>query len=166
MLTMNEARLTLLPYLSSNLRSRITGFGEEGFAQVRREVEQIVLTGRYNLATGFAGLKDFASGLVEFRAGEILDLLKFVLAVLVFRFWRGVGRGVIVELRRSQEQRKPQTLLSSTFAYLLRLLGHALRPLDWLVFLLLLAWLFPWFFRGLLAGDSATPCLPGDGHPY
>ncbi len=146
MLTMNEARLTLLPSLSSDLRSRITGFGDEGFAQVRREVEQIVLTGRYNLATGFAGLKDRASGLVEFRAGEILNLLKFALAILVFRFWRSVGKGVIIELRRSQETRKPQTLLSSIFSYLLRLLGHALRPLDWLIFLLVLDWLFPWFF--------------------
>lgn len=147
MITMNEARLSLIPALSPDLRSRVTGFGSEGFDQVMREGNQIALTSRYNLATGFAGLKDFGSGLLEFRADEVLDLLKFLLVILGFRIWRGVGKNIIGELQRAQEHRRPATLLSSVLGYLLRVLKHALRPIDWLVLLLFLDWLFPWFFE-------------------
>lgn len=146
MITMNEARLALLPSLSSGLRSRVTGFGAEGLDQVGREVKQIVLTVRYNVATGFAGLKAFTTGLMEFRASYFLVIFELLLAVMVFRFWRGVGDTVVGDLERTQSSRKPPTLWSSLSAYLLRLLRHALKPLDWLVLLLVLNWLFPVFF--------------------
>jgi len=146
MITMNEARLSLIPGLSPELRSRVTGFGSEGFDQVMREVKQIALTSRYNLSTGFADLKNFGSGLLEFRADEVLDLLKFLLVILGFRFWRSVGKNIVGELRRAQAHRKPPTLLSSILEYIFRVLGHALRPIDWLALLLILDWIFPWFF--------------------
>lgn len=146
MLTMNDARLSLLPALSSGLRSRITGFGEDGLNQVAREVEQIVLTLRYNAATGFAGLKAFAGELMDFRARTIVAIMELLLVVLVFRFWQGAGDSVLADMERTQRSRKPPTIWSSFLAYLARLLRHALRPLNWLILLLVLDWLFPLVF--------------------
>lgn len=146
MQTMNHARLALLPSLSSGLRSRVTGFGEEGLDQVKREVKQIALTLRYNLATGFADLKAFARDLMEFRAGHLLLIFQILLIVVVFRFWRGVGGSVLADMERTQRAHKPQTFLSSLLAYLFGLIRHALRPLDWLALLLVLNWFFPAFF--------------------
>ena len=146
MQTMNQARLALLPSLSSGLRSRVTGFGEEGLDQVKREVKQIALTLRYNLATGFADLKAFGRDLMEFRAGHLMLILQILLVIVVFRFWRGVGRSVLGDMERAQRAHKPQTFLSSFLAYIFNLIRHALRPLDWLALLLVLNWLFPAFF--------------------
>lgn len=146
MLTMNDARLTLLPALSSGLRSRITGFGEEGLDQVAREVKQIALTLRYNAATGFAGLKAFGRELMDFRARHLVAIMEILLLILVFRFWQRAGESVLADMERTQRGHKPPTILSTFLAYLLRLLRHALRPLNWLILLLVLDWLFPVLF--------------------
>lgn len=146
MQTMNEARLALLPSLSSDLRSRVTGFGEEGLEQVRREVKQIVLTLRYNLATGFADLKAFGGALMDFRPGHLLLILQILLVIVLFRFWRGIGPSVLGDMESAQRAHKPQTFLSGFLAYVFGLVRHALRPLDWLALLLVLHWLFPAFF--------------------
>lgn len=146
MLTMNDARLALLPALSPGLRSRITGFGEEGLNQVGREVKQIALTLRYNAATGFAGLKSFASELMDFRARTVIAIMEILLVMLVFRFWQGAGDSVLADMERTQRSRKPPTIWSSFLAYLFRLVRHALKPLSWLILLLVLDWLFPLVF--------------------
>ena len=46
---LNGARLSLLDLGSDDLHTRMTGFGVDGIAQVRREVEQIGLELRYRM---------------------------------------------------------------------------------------------------------------------
>lgn len=146
MLTMNDARLALMPALSSQLRSRITGFDEAGFDQVAREVKQIVLTVRYNIATGFAGATEFGRELTQFRPGQVLRLFEILLVLFAFRIWRTTGDSLVAELQHAQEARKPPTLLSTFLAWLARLYRHSRRPLDWLILLMIVGWLFPGLF--------------------
>ncbi|KIG14761.1 Cdc6-related protein [Enhygromyxa salina] len=85
---LNRARLTLLDLGSSDLRSRMTGFGQDGVEQVKREIDQIGLELRYRIQA----LPRLARGLFAQLESSPLPLIfsaiKLGFLLLLFRYWR------------------------------------------------------------------------------
>ena len=143
MIDMNEVRLSLIPALSGPMRSRITGFGEEGFAQVRREINQMMLTLRYTIVSGPKRVSAALQPLLHPTPQLVLSLLRLALVALAFQYWRRRGDGMLALAERSNAGQRPPTLVSTGLALGISYLRKVRGPLDWLIFLIILHWLLP-----------------------
>ena len=143
MVAMNGARLALIPHLSAAKRTSILGFGREGIAQAQRETSQIILDLRYHLQ-GWRNFLASASDLIlRPTPALVLGVLRSLVIVVLFRWWRHAGGGILQRTQAELDSRRPRTLASSLQA---NMIGHARnvrRPLDWLVFVLVMRWLMP-----------------------
>ncbi|MEZ5656102.1 MAG: hypothetical protein R3E04_09485 [Sphingobium sp.] len=143
MVAMNSARLALIPHLSAAKRTSILGFGREGIAQAQRETSQIILDLRYHLQ-GWRNFLASASDLIlRPTPALVLGVLRLLVIVVLFRWWRHAGGGILQRTQAELDSRRPRTLASSLQA---NMIGHARnvrRPLDWLVFVLVMRWLMP-----------------------
>lgn len=145
---LNEARLALIPSLSREKRSQVTGFGGEGVAQARREVSQIALQARYYLSSWPRLVSEGA----RFTPQLIFELGWIVLAIFVFRAWRRRGDELLGYSYRDTLANRPENVSKVIFARILHLWRRVRRPLDWSVFLLVLSWLWPaqYYFPGIV----------------
>jgi len=143
MIAMNATRLDLIGALSRPMRAKVTGFDEEGWAQVQREFNQIVLTVRYNVAYAVSRWRSVGDVLTQPNSSQIFGLVQLLIASLVFRLWRGKGDAALESIERTQTSRRPATIASTAIGFGVGILRKARRPLDWLLFLLLLAWVYP-----------------------
>lgn len=146
MTEMNAARLALLPSLSDETHARVTGFDEEGLAQVQREFNQMTLTTRYNVALGVKRFGSFGATSLELRSEVIFGLIKLLALAVGFRLWRRRGDAFLASLESGYAERQPQTLASSFLAFALGLIRKVRRSLDWLLLLLGVRWLAPELF--------------------
>ncbi|MGB5368311.1 MAG: AAA family ATPase [Polyangiales bacterium] len=131
---MNQARLRLFEMLSESRRDGLEGFGPDGIAQVKRELDQIILEVRFHLlvlpreaARKYQQLRS-APGPVVFSIFQLLAL------VLVFRWWRKRADDRLEQSRRAWLQKRPQTNLTrgvSTFVWYVRRIR---KPVEWLAF--------------------------------
>ncbi len=136
MTNINETRLSLIPDLSSELRSQTIGFGETGIEQVAREFNQIVLTMRYNFASAPEQFAKTVYPLVHPTPGLVLILFQVVILVLVFRFWRRNGGPVLVGLQRTNAAKQPPTMGSAALGAAIRYYREVRQPAEWLILLL------------------------------
>lgn len=143
MTDMNAVRLSLIPALSGAMRGRVTGFGEEGFAQVRREVNQMTLTLRHTFVSGPARASLALQPLLHPTPRLVLSLLILVMLALGFRYWRRHGDDVLLMIERANATRQPPTLLSTGLALAIGYLRRVRRPLEWLILVTLFSWLIP-----------------------
>jgi len=136
---MNESRLGLMDMLSETRRESFEGFGNEGVAQVKREVQQIMLEARFDLLSLPRQAAQRYRQLRSAPGSALTGFFQLLLLILAFRWWRRRADSTLEELRRTSLQKRPQTLLTrgvSTFAWYLRRIR---KPLEWLLFLGLLA---------------------------
>lgn len=143
MVLLNEQRLDLIPMLSTARRVAVTGFGPEGIAQVRRELSQITLSVRFELMTWQRLLQARSFDVIQATPSFVFEVLRLVLLVLVFRWWRRRGDTVLAHAQGSLAQRRPVTLLTGLQVRLIEYVRRVRRPLDWLAFTALAYWLWP-----------------------
>ena len=140
MADMNATRLDLIPELSASMRGQTVGFGEAGIAQVGREINQIALTARYNLATAPQQIERTLYPFLHPTPQTLFSLLQAGLAVFVFFVWRRAGNMVLARAILASVRRKPPTLVSAATASVLRYYRDVRHPTEWLILLLLLRW--------------------------
>lgn len=143
MIDMNEVRLSLIPALSGPMHGRITGFGEEGFAQVRREINQMMLTLRYTIVSGPKRVSAALQPLLHPTPQLVLSLLRLALVALAFQYWRRHGDAMLALAERSNASHRLPTLVSTGLALGISYLRKVRGPLDWFLFLIVLRWLLP-----------------------
>ncbi len=136
---LNEARLALIPALSSRKRSQILGYGSQGIAQVHREIDQIALNFRY-YAKSWPRL--ISQGL-EITPKLVFDLSWMVLAVLIFGSWRRRGDLILAHAFRAARSNRRKNVSSAIKARFIEFWRRIRRPLDWLILLVVLNWLWP-----------------------
>ena len=138
---MNQARLRLFEMLSEPRRDSLEGFGPDGIAQVKRELDQIILEVRFHL---LAVPREAARQYQQLRSSPgpvVFGLFQLLLLVLVFRWWRKRADDTLEQSRRSWLQKRPQTHLTrgvSTFVWYVRRIR---KPLEWLAFFAVLTML-------------------------
>jgi hypothetical protein len=147
MAEMNGARLALIPSLSGEMRARVTGFDEEGLAQVRRELNQIVLTVRYNVALGVERFGQLGSTSLRPGSDLIFGVIELLVVVALFRMWRRRGDPLLGSIERGYATRRPVTISSSFLAMAVGVIRKVRRPLDWLLLILAIRWLLPRLFE-------------------
>ena len=136
---MNAARLVLTPELSDAKRAKVEGFDREGVVQAGHEVEQLFLEMRYRLQGGVSILPD--GHLITPKL--VFDLIWIVLALLIFRFWRGRGDTILMHAHDRAVANQKDNLASVMKVRLIAVWHGVRRPLDYVVLLLVLRWLWP-----------------------
>ena len=153
---LNRARLEMLPYLSSDKRSDITGFGSIGFRHARAEVLQVWLTIRYHLHVTSKFLKGLQSGDGRGSTAWAASLiaLKWVVPIAIFIWWRRRAAELLKKWRtalrdaakkRRRRQRRPDVLVR-VLSFIIRIRN----PSEWLLLLWSVLWLLPNSIRSLL----------------
>ncbi|GGD75977.1 hypothetical protein [Croceicoccus mobilis] len=140
---LNDARLTLLTSLSVGKRARVTGFGAEGVAQVRREISEIVLELRFNLQSWRRTLMDLADRVATPSPGFVLAMLRIFVLLLFFAWWRRRGDVILTRAEVEAARKRPRTMALSLQTAALRHWRGIRGPLDWLILTALLWWLWP-----------------------
>jgi hypothetical protein len=131
---LNRARLTLLDLGSDDLRARMTGFGQDGVQQAKREFDQIGIELRYRLQA----LPRLARGLFAELESSPLPLLfsglKLGFLVLLFRYWRKRADPTLERVRDdylARERGNPR--VNATIAISIWYFGRVRRPLELLL---------------------------------
>ncbi|WP_353218260.1 hypothetical protein [Sandarakinorhabdus sp.] len=143
MIDMNAARLQLIDFLSPESRARVTGFDVDGVAQVKREIQQIALTINYNTLMGLERARDREYFISRSGSTIIMAFIELLLLSFIFSTWRKRGGSFLQAVEKKYLAHRPKTLTTSFLTYGAGIAHKLGRPLDWLVFLLLLAWLYP-----------------------
>ncbi|MBS7668727.1 hypothetical protein [Croceicoccus gelatinilyticus] len=143
MALLNDARLAMLASISPGKRSRVTGFGSEGVAQVRREIAEIVLEVRFNLQSWQRTLTDLSNRVARPSPGFVLSMLRILVLILAFAWWRRRGDAILLRAQREAANQRPRTMARSVQTAALRIWRGIRKPLDWLVLVALLWWLLP-----------------------
>lgn len=136
---LNEARLALIPALSSERRSQVTGFGSAGVSQAGREIDQITLQLQYYLQRWprLIGEGITVTPQLVFELGWLL------LSFMLFSSWRRRGGRILANANASIMAGKTNDVSMAIRAQLLDLWRRVRRPLDWAIFLAVVRWLWP-----------------------
>ncbi|MBI1339578.1 hypothetical protein GC169_05110 [bacterium] len=140
MVALNALRLSLIPELSSSNRGAIVGFGNDGAAQAAREVNQIALIARYNLANARQIAERTLQPFLNPTPALVLAFGQIAILALFFRLWRRGGDGPLSRLEAANAERRPATLRSAFIASAVSVYRDVRRPVEWLVLALLIRW--------------------------
>lgn len=138
---LNRTRLQLLDMASSDLHDAVTGFGDRGLDQVRRELDQI------SVELGFHALKLPRYGdllLERLRAspfGVAVAVFQLVILLAAISWWRKRAPRVLKWIRKAMGKRRPLPRAYSWALSTLWYVERVRRPLEmllvlWLVLLL------------------------------
>ncbi|MGE0113527.1 MAG: AAA family ATPase [Steroidobacteraceae bacterium] len=163
--SLNDDRLALLPYLSPERRKAITGFDQSGLDQAWAELRQVTLVLSYHLHTVsdwvrtgvWRSWSDRTMGVATATA----LLLKILLLIGLFYWSRRTGVSLLVDWRERlrEEARRARTLHASRLDGAIDLLLRVLKPLSWLLLVLLIFWLLPDSIARLLEVELAVTIL-------
>ncbi|GAA0869150.1 hypothetical protein GCM10009116_09860 [Brevundimonas basaltis] len=151
---LNQARLDLLPHLSTGKRRALTSFSPAAWNQVSAEFEHLALIIRYHAFVlidaarqGVLG-RDILSASVLLAASTVM----WVLAFVVFAIWRTTARRLFPVWEQRLQAKNLATLRASPEfrLKLLRLFMSVRGPLEWLVLLFVLRGFLPTHVRALL----------------
>jgi hypothetical protein len=135
MVSLYQTRILLLQAVSLELNGRITGHGEAGQVKFKGEMEYMLLYLRFHaIAIPQLGPK-LLDNLVATPVLVIWDLLKLVLVVILFRWWRQWAPQGLVALRGRIIRVRPRTQHSVRFARLVWYLQQVRSPLEWMLLL-------------------------------
>lgn len=152
--TLNEARLDLLPHLSSAKRRATTGFTPAGWNQVSAEFEHLVLIVRYHAHTLAEATRSGVIGRDLLSASALLaaSTLLWILALAGFALWRATARRVLPLWEQGLQEKHLATLRSTPDPRLwgLRLFIAVRGPLEWLIMLFVLRASLPAHVQTLL----------------
>ncbi len=131
----NNSRLSLFDQLSQKRRNELSSFGSEGVQQAKREVDEILLEGRYHLQALPRQLSDLSERLQSSPGPLIALFFQVLLLILVFRWWRKRADAFLEKQQRAWLQKRPQTEFTRAVAGLLWYLRRVRKSLEWLMFL-------------------------------
>ncbi len=146
--TLNHERLALLPSLSADKRSAITGFSSAGLDQASSELRQLTLTLRYQryVVTGWLiALRHPDRTLGRALAGGVLDLLEWLAAFAAFFWWRRRSQALLraLHLRAREGDRQNRLSTPSLLSRALGFVARVNRPAEWLLLIAILDGLLP-----------------------
>ncbi|MCF8710174.1 hypothetical protein [Rhizorhapis sp. SPR117] len=147
MALVNEARLELIANLSPRKRSAVLGFGKEGIAQVSREISQISLDLRYQLANWRQSLDAAIAPFSRPTPSFAFSFVAIVAVTLLFRWWRHHGGALLLASEQALRRRRPRTVANEVQVTLFGYMRRVGAPLDWVIYILLLRWLKPEAFH-------------------
>jgi len=136
---MNQARLRLFDQLSESERDRLTGFGPASAKEVKDELAQITLEAKYSLLSLPRELLELRERLRTSPGSVVAMLVQVLLLVLVFVWWRRRADSILARLQRTWLQKRPQNGFTRGVAGLAWYLRRIRKPLEWLIFLAILA---------------------------
>jgi len=146
MVSLYETRILLLQAVSPELNARITGHSEAGQVKFKGEMEYMLLYLRFHaMAIPQLGPR-LLEQLVATPVLVTWDLLKLILAIILFRWWRQWAPQGLVDFRGRILRIKPRTKHSLRFARLVWYLQEVRSPLEWVLLL--------WVFIEILATPS------------
>lgn len=151
--TLNRERLGLLPHLSTGKRDAITGFTSAGWDQARSEARHLALILRYHqhvAAQWIAMVRRGGAAVSPWKtAGVVVPLL---LGAVGFFWGRRRTQALLRwgEARVAAAERAERRTSSGLALRVVRILQRTHRPLEWILFSLLLFWLLPNGARNLL----------------
>tara|TARA_R110002012_G_scaffold313731_2_gene525664 strand:+ start:15286 stop:17997 length:2712 start_codon:yes stop_codon:yes gene_type:complete len=139
---LNQARLSLIDYLSPAKRRDLTGFTAVGFDQAVSEGRHLVLIARYH---AFATVKWIGSvrhgdGVWTTIGKSAGSLIIWIVALAAFFWWRSTARHVLpnLEVRLQEKNRAELRTRPGPRLLALRLFTAVRNPLEWLIILTLL----------------------------
>lgn len=150
--SLNNDRLTLLPYLSSQRRAAITGFGPVGIDQALSEIRQLVLVLTYHAQTATEWLRSGAWRSGRSAGTAAATLLKLLLAFAAVHWLQRIAKTLLAQWRERirEEARRARTLHAGSREGMVSLLQRILRPVSWLLLVRLVVWLLPPALAGLM----------------
>lgn len=150
----NRERLGLLPNLSPAKRSAVTGFTTSGWDQARAELRHLSLILRYHQRAASSWVQTIkqagGAAFPPWRTAALL--LPIALAVTAFLWGRRKSHALLRwgELRLALADRAERRTTPSLGLRSVRILVKIQRPLEWLLFFMVVLWLLPSGARGLL----------------
>lgn len=156
---LDEARRSLLKYLSPEKRDAVTGLGPTGLDQAFAEIRQVTLVLRYHATASKLWLEDLQDPNAKASTSAVavgFVALKWALAIGAFMWWRRRAdrtlEGLVERLREESTEAKrratgaadPLSLRAVSFFRRVR------RPAEWLLLIWVLTWLLPLEARGIL----------------
>lgn len=152
---LNDARLALLPHVTSEKRDAVTGFSAEGTSQAAAEARQLRLVLRYHkhVISTWARGRSAPDAIAQVSAGRtFLAILEALLAVVVFGWWRRRATASIDALiaRIREADRLARVTAESPAIGGLKILRAIRSPLEWLVLTIALERILPPAISALL----------------
>ncbi len=137
--SLNRDRLALYPHLSSAKRSALTSFNVPGIDQARAEARQVTLVMRYHVRASWNWITNLRDPNRD-RAGEVVagfSLLKILVLIGIFFWWRRRARSIIEMLRERMEEARREYRGARWLTYADRavnLVDRVHNPVAWLIF--------------------------------
>ena len=135
MVGLYETRILLLQAVTPDLKTQITGHGEAGQTKFKGEMEYMMLYLRFHAMAIPQLWPLLLDQLVATPVLIIFDLLKLVLAIVLFRWWRQWAPQGLVDLRGRIMRIRPRTQHSLRLARLVWYLQEIRAPLEWMILL-------------------------------
>jgi len=154
--TLNTDRLALLPRLSVDKRSAITGFTAAGIDQAIAEVRHLTLVVRYRLRATFrsgeTGAERDSASRVAAAGTVAATLVKIALAVGLLFWTRRLAAVLIANWRDRMlaQSRRVRSIHASPRAALAAGLLRVLSPTGWLLLIAAVVWVLPETVQDLL----------------
>lgn len=152
---LNGERLALLPYLSPEKRSAVTGYTPQGTDQAAAELRQLKLVLRYHehVLSGWIRGRGLPSALAQLGTGRaFLAVVEALVALVVFGWWRRRATATIdATIARIREgDRLGRATTESPSIGGLRIVRAVRSPLEWLLLAVALDMILPPAVSGLL----------------
>ena len=161
---LNRGRLSLLPLLSADMRSAVTGFGAAGRDQAAAELRQATLVVRFRLRELAQWLSSLGTSGSERTQGAIavgMLALRWVLPILAFVWWRRRGPRLLKAWRERVRDidRKARVVRKSRLDRALGFVTRVHGPATALLFVQGLMWLMPAELAGKLEFELMSTVL-------
>lgn len=144
---LNTLRLNLIPDLSDEKRSAVTGLGLVAFEQAVAEFNHIMLELRFRLLTTQEWLR--GEIITNTKATSLFAvsffILKWLFAVAIFIWWRRKGDSVLdsIIVQLQQQDRLNRNTTPQPMVRILRFFLKIRGVLEWLVLIWWLEWIIP-----------------------
>ena len=137
MVSLYQARVVLLEIVSPELTALVTSFGEAAQIKFKGEMEYMVLYLRFHaMAIPQLGPR-LLDSLITSPLPVIWELLKLIVAVTLFRWWRQWAPQGLTNLRGRILQARPRRQYSLRIARSIWYFQELLAPLEWMLLLYL-----------------------------
>ena len=134
--TMNESRIELMPYLSARKAAALEGLGADGVRQAGREIEQMTLETRFHVVNIPRLLLHKLDDVTTSPVPLLFGLIKLGIMILAFRWWRRRADGILTNLQESLVARRPENFTTRGGALATWYALRIRKPVEWLI----LAW--------------------------
>ncbi len=153
---LNADRLNLLPRLSSDKRSAITGFGPTGVDQAAAELRQVVVVLHYHVALTLRWIARLSTSGARGQSALAVGflVLRWFAPLFVFIWWRRRADRTLAGLREALKggdgKTRPRGAPPTPAERFVNYVSRIHKPLEWLLLLWAVLWLVPVEAKSLL----------------